>query len=96
MGDSNIGAKAMKMSETRAREISRSKDLSKFKLEELAAASRYVKDAALKNLSKHLKQLEVPKELRDFILMMAKVDYDTVEVDTLLSNLKCYPEWVKL
>ena len=79
------------MDETKVREIHNAKDLSQYTHDELLKADAWVKAYAIKQL-RH--KLNAPPALRSFVLIMARAHYGSVETDTFLRAMECYPEWV--
>ena len=84
----------VEMTEAKVREIDSSTELSKYSYDELHSADEWVKSFALAKLADYLKQEQVPVTLREYILLMSRCHYGSVETDELLLSLSCYPEWI--
>lgn len=80
------------MTEDKAREIHTAKDLSPYSHKELQLADAWVKEYAIKALEAQVS--DMPKALRDYILLMVRVNYGSMETDHFLSEMNCYPSWV--
>lgn len=57
------------------------------------AADRLIKHEAVEAFKKHLKGL--PKPIADLALCMVEAHFGSVEVDSALIGLNCYPEWME-
>lgn len=82
------------MDEVRARAIHCAEDLSSYSHEELAAADRWMRDYALGEFRAHLKRCSMSQRLRDWANGMARATYGSVETDSILTDLRCYPRWL--
>lgn len=60
-------------------------------LDKCRAADELVEKTALANLEQSL--AHIPYRTREFVLLMARCHYGSVEVDAYLTELNCYPEW---
>lgn len=85
----------MPMDEAKVREIHRATELSGYTHDELREADQWVKDAALEKLEQHLKATATPEALSEFVLLMARCHYGSIETDAFLWAHQCYPEWLK-
>jgi hypothetical protein len=82
----------LSITEDRAREINKAKDLSGYTHEELRLADEWIKRWALRALDARMHG--VPKIIREYAMLMARCHYGSMETDALLMALKCYPEWI--
>ena len=58
---------------------------------ELVAADKWLKEYALAKLNTRLDH----GPLAEFILPMARAYFGSVEVDKLMQDMLCYPEWLR-
>lgn len=82
------------MDEAKAKEINLSNDLSKYTREELRKADEWVKNYALSKLQLVLMEQGAKKEVRNYVALMARACYGSVETDHFLVSLNCYPTWL--
>jgi hypothetical protein len=61
--------------------------------EQAAACDKFVRTLALHQFKNKVEAMRAPVVLKDFIIDVVKLYYGSVEVDHLLVELKCYPEW---
>lgn len=84
------------MNEMRAIEIwsTPESELGKFSLAELQGCDGWIKEYTLSKFfcSDHYKKMSAPLKL--FIMPLVRAHFGSVEVDTLMTELKCYPEWM--
>lgn len=64
-----------------------------WKHDDCIRADRHIEHEALTALEGHLKSL--PKPLAEFVRVCASAHFGSVETDTMLTQLKCYPEWME-
>ncbi len=83
------------MDEAKAREITLSTDLSKYPHEELQKADVWVKNYALAKLQLQLTQLNTRVDIKNYIALMARAHYGSMETDEFLMSLHCYPTWME-
>lgn len=83
-----------RISQAKVREICNSTDLSVYSYEECRQADKWVEEYALKQLSNKLRNM--PKVYCDYITLMARCNYGSVETHDFLTELKCYPDWSRL
>jgi hypothetical protein len=55
-------------------------------------ADRWMKNYALDKLHAYIAQM--PPAIRTFLEQMVEYHFGSVEVDNLLTELGCYPEWL--
>lgn len=84
----------LKMDEAKAREITQSHNLEKYTHDELRQANTWVQDYSLAKLQLRLTEQGASKEVRNFISLIARASYGSVETDRFLIELKCYPDWL--
>lgn len=82
----------MKLNEAQVRAIHEADDLQRFTREELRAADQWIKDYALAELAKELSATS--SKIRDYVMLMARCHYGSMETDALLASLRCYPAWM--
>ena len=82
------------MDEAKAKEIANSRDLSQYSYEELAKADAWVKNYALAKLQLRLTEQGAKKELRNYVALMARSTFGSIETDELLVSMNCYPTWL--
>ena len=63
-------------------------------LDQCQALDRFIRIFALHQFKNKVEAMRAPVVLKDFIIDMVKLHYGSVEVDRLLVDLKCYPEWM--
>lgn len=62
---------------------------------ECVAADNLIRDTALRNLALYLDTSRVePIALRQWIKMIARATFGSVETDEMLQKLNCYPDWM--
>jgi hypothetical protein len=83
------------MDEARAKEIHLAMDLSEYSHEELSAADAWLKAYAIVKLEQYLKTVKTSRSLKDYIMLMVRTHYGSVETDEFLAEHGCYPEWVE-
>jgi len=83
------------MDEAKVREIHKAQSLEGYTHEELREADRWVKDYALHQLSLWLKEDgRQSTAVGDYVMLMARCHYGSVETDQFLKVCGCYPEWL--
>lgn len=82
------------MNEAKAREIHESDDIMQYSIEELCAADDWFKEYALAKLAVRLSAIE-SKVVRDYMQLMARHHFGSVETDDMLKAMDCHPEWLK-
>jgi hypothetical protein len=75
-------------------EIHKALTLSGYSGEELREADQWVKQYALDRLSQHLKATGATKAMSEYIMLMARCHYGSIETDDFLRAHQCYPEWL--
>src|ERR1700751_6147352 len=86
---------AKAMTEDKAKEIHNATDLSVYTHDEFREADAWVKGYALQQLSEWLKEDgRQCSAVGDYVLLMARCHYGSVETDEFLRTLGCYPEWL--
>lgn len=82
------------MEEAKVRKIYESvgSELNAFTATECREADSWIKQFALDQLRNKLK--DQPKEIRDYIQLMARCYFGSTETDEFLSALNCYPDWM--
>jgi hypothetical protein len=83
------------MTEDKVREIYSVTDFNDYTREELREADQWVKDYALKQLGQSLMDSSASLSLQEYVLLMTRVHYGSVETDNFLRAHQCYPEWLK-
>ena len=83
------------MNEDQARRIFTASDLSGYSHQDLQRADQWVKVYATNKLAQHLKRTGVTVAMKDYILLMVKCHYGSVETDEFLKAHQCYPDWVR-
>lgn len=63
-------------------------------LSDCYAADRLIKETALENFRAYIVGQKMAKCVRDWLIISVAADYGCVEVDDLLMELKCYPDWI--
>jgi len=61
--------------------------------EKCRAADLLIKRETIKALNRYLDQQNLDRALETFIKIMVYANFGSIEVDDLLTHLKCYPEW---
>lgn len=69
-------------------------EVGQWKIEKCRAADTLVKQEALKGLAKYLRKQKLDPKLEAFIYDVANAHFGSVDVDILLTHLRCYPEWL--
>jgi hypothetical protein len=75
----------------KVKEIHRAKDLQQYDHKTLQQADQWVKQFALAQLKSKLKSELL---VRDYVLLMARCHYGSVETDDFLKAMGCYPDWM--
>jgi hypothetical protein len=81
--------------EAKAKEIHLSLDLSEYSHAELSAADAWLKEYAIAKLAQYLRTVKTSRSLKDYIMLMVRTNYGSVETDEFLAEHGCYPEWVE-
>lgn len=84
--------KTSSMTEARVREICRNNDGCTY--EEMRQADEWIRAYALVSLASHLQSVDTSKAISDYVLLMARAHYGSMETDAMLTAHKCYPEWL--
>jgi hypothetical protein len=82
------------MLEAKVIEIYKAQTLRGYSSEELREADQWVKQYALDRLSQHLKAAGVTKAFSEYVMLMARCHYGSIETDHFLSVHLCYPKWM--
>lgn len=82
------------MTEAKAKEISQSTNLDQYPHEMLVKADAWIKDYALAKLQLRLTEQGTSKDVRNYIALMVRSNYGSVETDAFLMTLDCYPIWL--
>lgn len=83
----------MPITEDKVREIHQSKVLSGYTHEELHEADAWLKAYALDQLQGKLSNTGIC--IGDYVMLMARCHFGSVETDKLLTELDCYPSWMR-
>ena len=81
-----------RITEDKAREISRAKDLSVYTREQCVACDRWIEDFAMRKLRLRLRKL--PNPIKNYVQLMARCHFGSLETDDFLTELECYPDWL--
>lgn len=84
----------MRMTEEKAREIFYAKSLEQYTHAQCVAADQWVKAHAINKFHHVVADANLPGPMRQFIIEMVRCHYGSMEVDNMLTKLKCYPEWL--
>lgn len=84
----------MRMDEAKVIEIHKATDLSGYTHSQLMYADNWVKAYALDKLANHLKAAGVTKAMSEYVLLMARCHYGSIETDEFLKAHQCYPKWM--
>lgn len=82
------------MTVDKAKEISKARDLSVYEQHELRAYDDWIKVHALSHLESWLIEHGVDTTLSEYIKLMARCHFGSIETDELLTKLGCYPDWL--
>jgi hypothetical protein len=80
------------ITEERVKTIHAATNLTPFSHDELVNADNWIKRYALNKL--HTALHDVPKPIREYIELMARCHYGSVETDEFLQEMHCYPLWM--
>jgi len=64
-------------------------------IEDCNRADRHLKEETVNNFTKMISKYEVPKVVKDWMEIMASVSFGCCETDAMLTELKCYPEYME-
>lgn len=70
----------------------KTKPFSEWTRQECIQADSFIKDVALTILAANLKPQ--PKVIQDYVNLMARCHYGSIETDEFLKALNCYPDWM--
>jgi hypothetical protein len=62
--------------------------------EQCNQADTLIKVMATEQLAKVIESYKLPKIVQEYLIMMARYHYGSVETNDLLTALKCYPDWM--
>lgn len=82
------------ITEARAREIHQTPNTAGISMQDLREADAFVKREALANLKTVLTHHNIPTSVAEFVLSCASAFYGSVETDSMLMALNCYPDWL--
>ncbi len=85
-----------RITQAKVMEIHKAKDLSGYSHAELRACDEWLKAYALKQLANTLQRkplAPMAKTIIEYILLMARCHFGSVETDRFLTELNCYPKW---
>ncbi len=82
------------MREAKVKEIHKAEDLQSYTHSELVQADNWVKDFALYKLAEYLKTGPVTPALGEYVMLMARCHYGSLETDEFLKAYQCYPDWL--
>ncbi len=57
-------------------------------------ADALIKVMATQQFAETITAMNLPKILQDYIILMVRIHFGSVETDDLLTTLKCYPDWM--
>lgn len=72
----------------------RGEDAGNWKPADCRAADALIKDRALKTLAVKLKGFNTSQYVKEYIHMMTRCHYGSVETDDFLTKMGCYPDWL--
>jgi hypothetical protein len=72
------------------------KPFDQWTLAECHEADRLIKQTALAEFDKKVQPFQMEPIAKQFLLDMARCHFGCVEVDQMLTQLDCYPEWLQL
>ena len=82
------------ITEDKAREIHNAKDLTTYSYDQLVAADQFIKAYALDRLEQVLASKGIEHVIGEYIMLMSRCHFGSVETDEFLTSLGCYPAWM--
>lgn len=82
------------ITEAKVMEIHQAEDISSYSYDELRDADHWMKAYALESLAKHLMAAGVTKAMREYVMLMCRCHYGSIETDEFLRAHGCYPQWM--